>query len=70
MDTGDFSVYEAYTYYSNLSTYSSINASETGPVFELEYSTRDAYQPVGGWPKDAPLNATYLSSPPTKGGVV
>ena len=59
VDTGDFSVYEAYTYYSNLSTYSSINASETGPVFEFEYSTRDTYQPIGGWPKDAPLNATY-----------
>ena len=58
VDTGDFSVYEAYTYYSNLSTYSTLNASQTGPVFELEYSTREAY-PVPGWPADAPLNATY-----------
>ena len=59
VDTGDFSVYEAYTYYSNLSTYATLNPSETGPVFQFSYSTRDTYQPINGWPADAPLNATY-----------
>jgi Calcineurin-like phosphoesterase len=57
VDTGDFSVYNAYTYYSDVSTFSTLNASETGPVFKFEYSTRDAY-PIG-WPEDAPLNGTY-----------
>ncbi|KIX06248.1 uncharacterized protein Z518_04223 [Rhinocladiella mackenziei CBS 650.93] len=57
VDTGDFSVYNAYTYYSNVSAFGSINASETGPVFKFEYSAREAY-PIG-WPDDAPLNATY-----------
>lgn len=57
VDTGDFSVYNAYTYFSNVSANAAINASQTGPVWEFEYSTRDTY-PIG-WPKDAPLNATY-----------
>jgi Calcineurin-like phosphoesterase len=57
VDTGDFSVYEAYTYYADVSSFSTLNTSVTGPVFELEYSTREAYQI--GWPADAPLNATY-----------
>jgi hypothetical protein len=59
VDTGDFSVYNAYTYYSDVSTYPSINASETGPVFKFEYSTRDAYRLTPAWPANAPLNATY-----------
>ena len=57
VDTGDFSVYNAYKFYANVSTFGSINATETGPVFEYEYSARDAY-PID-WPVDAPLNATY-----------
>lgn len=57
VDTGDFSVYNAYTYYSDVNSFSTLNASETGPVFKFEYSTRDAY-PIG-WPQDAPLNGTY-----------
>ncbi|KAH8689040.1 sphingomyelin phosphodiesterase [Talaromyces proteolyticus] len=57
VDTGDFSVYDAYTYYTNVSAFGSLNTSETGPVWKFEYSTRDAY-PIG-WPKTAPLNATY-----------
>lgn len=58
VDTGDFSVYEAYTYYSNVSAFGGINASETGPVWKFEYSTRDAYR-LRDWPPTAPLNATY-----------
>jgi hypothetical protein len=57
VDTGDFSVYNAYTYNANVSAFQTLNASETGPVWQFEYSTRDTYQI--GWPADAPLNATY-----------
>lgn len=57
VDTGDFSVYESYTYYANVSSFDKIKASATGPAFQEEYSARDAY-PIG-WPAGAPLNATY-----------
>ncbi|KAK5236373.1 hypothetical protein LTR47_002324 [Exophiala xenobiotica] len=57
VDTGDFSIYNAYTYYANVSAFGAINANETGPVWNFEYSTRDAY--AIGWPENAPLNATY-----------
>jgi hypothetical protein len=57
VDTGDFSVYNAYTFYSDVSSFTTLNASQSGPVFKFEYSTRDAY-PID-WPEDAPLNATY-----------
>lgn len=59
VDTGDFNVYEAYTYYADVSSFPHLNSSIAGPVFQFEYSTRDAYQVEGGWPNDAPLNATY-----------
>ena len=42
VDTGDFSIYNAYTYYTNVSAFSQLNAAQTGPVFKFEYSTRDA----------------------------
>ncbi|EXJ92413.1 hypothetical protein A1O3_00964 [Capronia epimyces CBS 606.96] len=64
VDTGDFSIYEAYTYHADVASFAGINASATGPVWKFEYSTRDVY-PVGTdgdgehWPADAPLNATY-----------
>lgn len=57
VDTGDFSIYEAYTFYSNVSTYSSLSAS--GPTYSFEYSSRDVYGAQAGWPVDAPLNATF-----------
>ena len=57
VDTGDFSIYNAYTYYTNVSTFPSLNTTQTGPTWKFEYSTRDAY-PIG-WPTTAPLNATY-----------
>jgi len=57
VDTGDFSIYNAHTYYSNVSSFGAINASQTGPVFKFEYSAREAYSI--GWPDNAPLNATY-----------
>lgn len=57
VDTGSFEIYDAYTFYSNVSTYPALNA--TGPTFQLEYSTREAYGSVIGWPETAPLNATF-----------
>ena len=57
VDTGDFSIYNAYTFYANVSSFASLNTSSTGPVWNYEYSTRDTYNV--GWPATAPLNATY-----------
>ena len=57
VDTGDFQVYEAYTFYSDVASFPSLNT--TGPTFEFEYSTRDLYGPGADWPSDAPLNATF-----------
>lgn len=57
VDTGDFNVYQAYTFYSNVSEYQRLE--QTGPVFRLEYSTRETYGPAAEWENDAPLNATF-----------
>lgn len=57
VDTGSFDVYDAYTFYSDVNSYSSLNS--TGPVYKFEYSTREAYGPGANWPSDAPLNATF-----------
>jgi hypothetical protein len=57
VDTGDFNVYNAYTFFSNVSEYTSLHA--TGPTFRLEYSTRETYGPAANWDADAPLNATF-----------
>ncbi|KAL8817809.1 MAG: hypothetical protein Q9191_008074 [Dirinaria sp. TL-2023a] len=55
VDTGSFEVYEAYTWYADVSSFPGLSA--TGPTFKLEYSTRASYNI--GWPASAPLNATY-----------
>ena len=55
VDTGSFEIYEAYTWYSDVSSFPKLNA--TGPTYQIEYSTRDAYNI--SWPESAPLNATY-----------
>ncbi|EAW11633.1 PPN1 endopolyphosphatase family protein [Aspergillus clavatus NRRL 1] len=57
VDTGDFNIYEAYTFFSNVSDYPSLD--EKGPRFEFEYSTRDIYGAAAGWEASAPLNATF-----------
>jgi hypothetical protein len=57
VDTGDFNIYDAFTFYTNVSAFSGLSSS--GPTFKLEYSTRDTYGPAAGWPADAPLNATF-----------
>lgn len=57
VDTGDFNIYNAYTFFSNVSEYTSLH--ETGPTFRLEYSTRETYGPAANWDANAPLNATF-----------
>ncbi|KAF9252888.1 hypothetical protein DTO013E5_3633 [Penicillium roqueforti] len=57
VDTGDFNIYEAYTFYSNVSEFPALE--HTGPTFEIEYSTREAYGSAAAWDEDAPLNATF-----------
>jgi hypothetical protein len=58
VDTGDFNIYDAHTYYSDVSSFPSLDASNShGPVFIHEYSTRDTY--AIDWPPTSPLNATY-----------
>ncbi|KAI1335081.1 Metallo-dependent phosphatase-like protein [Xylariaceae sp. FL0016] len=58
VDTGTWDVYESYTFYADVSSFSALEPA-TGPVFQLEYSTRAAYGPAAQWPDDAPLNATF-----------
>ncbi|KAH6662038.1 Metallo-dependent phosphatase-like protein [Halenospora varia] len=57
VDTGTFEVYDAYTFYSDVNAYSSLDS--TGPTYKFEYSTREAYAPQIDWPSSAPLNATF-----------
>ncbi|KAH4988245.1 hypothetical protein HBI76_093330 [Parastagonospora nodorum] len=57
VDTGDFNIYEAWTFTSPVDSFADLTS--TGPIFSLEYSTRDAYGAGAGWPVDYPLNATF-----------
>ena len=57
VDTGSWEVFDAYTFYADTSSFGKLNG--TGPIFQFEYSTRQAYGPAAGWPDDAPLNATF-----------
>ncbi|KAI6711476.1 hypothetical protein JHW43_006032 [Diplocarpon mali] len=57
VDTGSFDIYDAYTFYSDVSAYPALDA--TGPSYHVEYSTRAAYAGAVGWPDTAPLNATF-----------
>lgn len=57
VDTGSFDIYEAYTWYADVSSFP--NLTNHGPVYQFEYSTRDTYGPAAGWPSTAPLNATF-----------
>ncbi|KAK6221897.1 hypothetical protein LQW54_001117 [Pestalotiopsis sp. IQ-011] len=71
VDTGSWDIYDAYTFYSDVSSFGSLDSGSdsdngteygeagSGPVFQLEYSTRAAYGPGAEWPEDAPLNATF-----------
>ncbi|KAK4204228.1 Metallo-dependent phosphatase-like protein [Triangularia verruculosa] len=57
VDTGTWEIFEAYTFYSDVSSFPALN--DTGPVFEFEYSTRQAYGSAANWPDGEPLNATF-----------
>ncbi|KAJ5591243.1 hypothetical protein N7450_005215 [Penicillium hetheringtonii] len=57
IDTGDFNIYEAYTFYSNVSEYPGLR--NRGPTYRFEYSTRETYGSAAEWPEEAPLNATF-----------
>jgi hypothetical protein len=59
VDTGTWEVFEAWTFYADVSTFDELDGSGHGPTFQLEYSTREAYGAAAGWPADAPLNATF-----------
>ncbi|OJJ42884.1 hypothetical protein ASPZODRAFT_20164 [Penicilliopsis zonata CBS 506.65] len=64
VDTGDFQIYNAYTFFSNVSEYDDHvflpNATaSTGPTFQIEYSTRDTYGHAASWSHADPLNATF-----------
>lgn len=57
--SGDFNIYEAYTFYADVNSFTAINSTETGPTYKLEYNTRETYGPAANWPSTAPLNATF-----------
>jgi hypothetical protein len=57
VDTGNFDVYDAHTFYSDVNDFRNLTAN--GPTFRYEYSARDTYGPAAGWPESAPLNATF-----------
>jgi len=59
VDTGDFNIYEAYTWYSDVNSFPALANASHGPTYQFEYSTRETYGPQAGWPADAPLNGTF-----------
>ncbi|EPE05725.1 ser thr protein phosphatase family protein [Ophiostoma piceae UAMH 11346] len=62
VDTGSFEIMDAYTFYADVSSFADIKTGDAhaeGPVYKLEYSTREAYGAAANWPADAPLNATF-----------
>lgn len=59
VDTGNYEIYEAYTWYADVNSFPALQNSTHGPTFVFEYSTRDAYGQKAKWPSDAPLNATF-----------
>ena len=59
VDTGDFNIYEAYTFYSDVSSYPHLNSTAVGPTFKFEYNTRDTYGPAANWSSTQPLDAKF-----------
>jgi hypothetical protein len=60
VDTVSFEIMEAYTFYSDVDSFPSIaETTSAGPVWKFEYRTRTTYPVAGGWPANAPLNATW-----------
>ncbi|GME83518.1 unnamed protein product [Ambrosiozyma monospora] len=56
VDTKTFSIMNSFNYYTKLNE-TFYNNGEATPVWEFEYSARDAYGI--DWPKSSPLNGTY-----------
>ncbi|KAF2858620.1 Metallo-dependent phosphatase [Piedraia hortae CBS 480.64] len=54
VDTGSWEVYDAYTFYARVDEFGELGGH--GPVWGLEYSTREAYGP---WPEDEPLDGRF-----------
>ncbi|OXC67744.1 hypothetical protein AYX13_03637 [Cryptococcus neoformans] len=60
VDAETWDILDAHTWYSNVSTYSSLDDQlEVGPSYVYEYNTRQAYGDNISWPDNAPLNATW-----------
>ncbi|KAK3944998.1 Metallo-dependent phosphatase-like protein [Diplogelasinospora grovesii] len=60
VDTGSWEIFDAHTFYADVNTFNHLNATDgEGPVFQYEYSTREAYGAAADWPETAPLNATF-----------
>ncbi|WVO24382.1 uncharacterized protein IAS62_005748 [Cryptococcus decagattii] len=60
VDAETWDILDAHTWYSNVSTHSSLDGQlEVGPSYVYEYSTRQAYGGNISWPDNAPLNATW-----------
>ena len=59
VDTGSFDIYDAYTFYADVSSFSALANSSSGPTYEFEYSTRAAYGPAAKWPADQPLDGKF-----------
>jgi hypothetical protein len=57
VDTGNFDIYNAHTFYSDVNGFRNLSAN--GPTYRYEYSARETYGPAAGWPDSAPLNATF-----------
>lgn len=59
VDTGTFDIYEAYTWYADVDSFSDLDNSSHGPTYNFEYSTREVYGPAVGWLDNSPLNASF-----------
>lgn len=55
-----FNIINAYNYFTPLNE-TWVNGGQE-PKWSFEYSPRDAYDPKGEWPKNAPLNATFWNN--------
>jgi sphingomyelin phosphodiesterase len=62
VDSGNFNVMDAHTWYSNVTAYPELDGqTEFGPSYHYEYSYREAYGTnITGWGPNDPLNATWF----------
>lgn len=60
VDTETFSIMNSMNFYTKLNETFGNDGAE--PVWEFEYSAREAYDPQSTWPADAPLNATFWAT--------